>query len=55
MLLRYYYLHAKVQKGTLEVKYLKTSKMVADGLIKALPAPKFQVFLGLLGLAELVD
>jgi hypothetical protein len=54
-LLRYHYLRAEVQKGTLEVKYLETSKMVADGLTKALPAPKFQVFLGQLGLVELVE
>jgi hypothetical protein len=29
--------------------------MVADGLTKALPALKFQVFLGQLGLVELVE
>jgi hypothetical protein len=29
--------------------------MVADGLTKALSVPKFQVFLGQLGLVELVE
>ena len=49
-LLKHHYLREQVQKGTFKVIYLETAKIAADGLTKALIAPKFQVFINLLGL-----
>ena len=49
-LLKYNYLREEVRKGTVLVTYISTGEMLADGLTKALPPPKFQGFLSLLGL-----
>ena len=49
-LLRFNFLREEVRKGSVEIQYLSTDKMLADGLTKALPAPKFKGFLSLLGL-----
>ena len=54
-LLRFNYLREQVREGLIEISYLETAKIAADGLIKALTAPKFKVFLDLLGLEALVD
>ena len=42
----------EVQNKTFTVNYLRTDKMPADGLTKALPKSKFKLFVELLGLAE---
>ena len=54
-LLRFNYLREQVREGLIEISYLETAKMAADRLTKALIAPKFKIFLDLLGLDILAD
>ena len=49
-LLRFSYVREEAKKGTMRVEFLETAKMVADGLTKPLPGPKFLNFLGQLNL-----
>ena len=51
-LLRYHFVREQLRKGNVSITYLNTNDMPADGLTKALSPPKFQLFLGLLGLED---
>jgi len=48
--IRYHAARQKVEEGVVHFEYLQTSEMLADIFTKALPAPKFKYFCGLLGL-----
>ena len=49
-LLKYYYVREQVKQRLIEVTYLDTKCMSADGLIKSLNSHLYSKFLGLLGL-----
>jgi len=51
-LLRFNYVREQVRQGIIEIEYIDTTKMPADGLTKPLPGPKHRNFLSLLGLEE---
>ena len=46
----YHFVREQTEAGTVELRYIPTGKMVADGLTKALPASKFNEFRRALGL-----
>jgi len=48
--IRYHAAREKVEEGIVSFEYLRTAEMIADILTKALPAPKFHYFRGLLGM-----
>jgi len=48
--IRYHAARQKVEEGIVRFDYLQTSEMLADLFTKALAAPKFRYFCGLLGL-----
>jgi len=48
----YHFIREKIADSTVTVEWIPTTKMVADGLIKALPAPKFKEFISSLGLTN---
>ena len=49
-LLKFHYLREKVAEGIIDITYLETSKMPADGLTKALVPQKHLRFLDMIGL-----
>lgn len=49
-LLKFHYIREEVKNNLIEVTYIPTTNMVADGLTKPLASPKQQAFLKLLGL-----
>lgn len=50
--IQWHYIREQVAKGVVNVQYVSTTEMAADGLTKALPAPLHRHFLTLLGLKE---
>ena len=50
--LRYHFIHEAVENGKVKVKYVPTDDNVSDIFSKALPKPKFQWMVGLLGLSK---
>ena len=50
--LRYHFIREAVEDGKITVKYILTDENVSDIFTKALPKPKFQRFVELLGLRE---
>ena len=48
----YHFTREKITDGTVTVEWIPTTKMVADGLTKALPAPKFKKFISYLELTN---
>jgi hypothetical protein len=51
----YHYVRKQVQLGNIQVKYLPTNLMPADGLTKPLTAIAFDRFVSILGLCVLPD
>jgi hypothetical protein len=51
-LLKYQGIRESVATGNIIVTYIPTEEIPADGLTKALPAPKFERFLALLNLSK---
>ena len=49
------WLRQEVQQKRLQVAYLPTTSMVADGLTKLLPPQKYDIFIKQLGLVDLTD
>ena len=47
---RYHYIREKEEDGTIEIRYLPTEQMVADGLTKSLPSTRQTAFVEQLGL-----
>jgi hypothetical protein len=50
--LRYHYIRESVENKKISLSYIPTHDNVADIFTKALPRPKFQVFVELLGLKD---
>ena len=50
--LRYHFIHEAVENGKVKVKYVPMDDNVSDIFSKALPKPKFQWMVGLLGLSK---
>jgi hypothetical protein len=50
-----HWLRQEVQGGRIQVKYTKSTDMIADGLTKALPAGKWNRFLYQLGLEDIQE
>ena len=50
--IQYHYVRELVENGYVRISYVSTNEMVADGLTKALPAPKFRNFVAILGLTS---
>ena len=46
------WLRQEVQSGNIEVKWIETTKMIADGFTKALPAQKHRVFVEQMNLVD---
>ena len=51
--LRYHFIHEAVEDGKIVVKYVPTDDNILDVFTKALPKPKFQRMVELLGLRRL--
>jgi hypothetical protein len=51
-LLNFHYVREQVRNKVVDIEYIDTNQMPADGLTKALTAVKFQKFLDLLGLVK---
>ena len=51
--LRYHFIREAVEDGKINVKYVPTNDNVSDIFTKALPRPKFQQMVELLGLTNL--
>ena len=49
------WLRQEIQNGHLNVEYLPTAQMVADGLTKLLPSQKHRIFIDQLGLVDLKE
>jgi len=47
---RYFWLKEIIETGEAEIEYLRTDKMVADGLTKALDKTKHELFVAILGM-----
>ena len=47
---RFHFVNQNVQAGNIEVKYVPSEEMFADGLTKALPGPAHAIFVKQLGL-----
>lgn len=43
--IQYYYIHDKVNSKKIDLSYIPTDQMIADGLIKALTHVKFHSFI----------
>jgi hypothetical protein len=50
-----YWLRQEAKKGSLEIKYLPTTEIPADGLTKALDKGKFDRFMAQIGLTSLPE
>ena len=50
--LQYHFIHEAVEDGKISVKYIPTGENVSDIFTKALPKPKFERFVELLGLRD---
>ena len=48
-----HWLRERVQNGDIHVKWVETSKMIADGLTKLMPPQKHQQFVRMLGLVDI--
>ena len=48
--LQYYFIHFAIDEGTIELDYIPTSQMPADGLTKSLVRTKHESFVKLLGM-----
>ena len=48
--LKEHWIREKVANGSIVLKYVRTAKMVADGLTKGLPKPTFEFFRAALGI-----
>jgi hypothetical protein len=53
--LRYHFIREAVESKKVEMKYILTSKNVADIFTKLLPKPKFQQFAEMLGLVMMKE
>jgi hypothetical protein len=51
----YHFLCEAIEAGKIEMEYILTSENVADIFTKALPKPKFNDFVGRLGLAIMME
>ena len=51
---RYHYTRELIAAGVIELKWLPTAEMKADGLTKALPLSKFKQFIELIGLQDAI-
>ena len=50
--IQYHYVRELVENGYVRISYVSINEMIADGLIKALPAPKFRNFVAILSLTS---
>ena len=50
--LRYHFIREAVEDGKISVKYIPTGENVSNIFTKALPKPKFERFIELLGLGD---
>jgi hypothetical protein len=50
--IRYYYVRQEVENKNIQVEYISTNEMPADGLTKPLPKDKFNKFIKLLNLSK---
>ena len=50
--IHHHWLRQEVQRGKIRVEYVQSDKMIADGLTKALPPGRWEVFLQQLGLEK---
>ena len=48
-----HWLRQEVQRGSIQLKYVKTAEMPADGLTKSLPSQKHEIFIKQLGLVKI--
>ena len=53
--LHYHFIREAVDEGKIKVQYIPTAKNISDIFTKALPRPKFKVFVEKLGLALVVE
>ena len=53
--LQYHFIREAVDEGKIKVQYIPTAKNVSDIFTKAIPRPKFKVFIEKLGLAPVVE
>ena len=53
--IRQHWLRQEVSNGRLDIQYLPTTDMPADGLTKALSPQKFRIFVQQLGLVDIKD
>ena len=51
----YHFIREAVDEGKINVQYIPTAKNVSDIFPKALPRPKFEVFIEKLGLAPVLE
>jgi hypothetical protein len=49
---QYHYVRERVTEGSIQIDYVPTDRMTADGLTKALPRVKFKKFVEQLGLRD---
>ena len=50
--IKQHYIRQEVANGSIELSYVPTEKMVADGLTKPLSGPKHQAFISQLGMKD---
>ena len=50
--IRYHYIRKLIEQGAVQLIYLQTNEIPADGLTKPLPRLKYQQFISLLGLTR---
>ena len=50
-----HWLRQEVQQGRIQIEWLPTSEMLADGLTKALPRQRFEAFVRQLNLQDIQD
>src|SRR5215469_878912 len=50
----HHWLRQEVQEGNIRISWRPTSEMPTDGMTKALPAPKHQEFVKILGMREIL-